>query len=206
MSANWYDRHLLPHLLDLAMGLRPIARQRRKVVPLAAGRVLEVGIGTGRNLPFYDAARVRCIVGVEPSLQLHRLALRRIDAAGIAVRLVGAGGERLPVADASFDTVISTFTMCTIPEPLQALREARRVLAPGGRLVFLEHGLAPEAGVRAWQARLQPLWGPLAGGCVLGRDIPALLREAGFDATIERGYVSGPRIVSYHYWGQAVAV
>jgi ubiquinone/menaquinone biosynthesis C-methylase UbiE len=121
------------------------------------------------------------------------------------VQLVGLSAERLPIEDARFDTLVCTFTLCSIPDPLAALREMRRVLAPGGRLLIAEHGRAPEAGIAAWQARLSPWWSQVAGGCRLDRDVPALLREAGFRAELQQRYLSGPKILAYHYWGEAVA-
>ena len=205
MSENWYERNVLPYLIDLACSTRPTRKQRLKVIPLAQGRVLEVGIGTGLNMPFYDKARVRSIVGVDPALRMHRLALRRIRDSGLSVTLVGLSAETLVAEDASFDTVVSTYTLCTIPDPLSALREMRRVLVPGGKLLFSEHGLAPDPEVRAWQTRLQPWWGRVSGGCRLDRDIPALLVEAGFKPDVQQRYIPGPRFVSYHYWGEAVA-
>lgn len=205
MTENWYERHLLPYLIDLACGIGPVGRQRQKVVPQARGRVLEVGIGTGRNIPYYDKSRVSCIVGVDPALRMHHLADQRIRQAGLSVELMGLSAEKLPTADASFDTVVCTYTLCTIADPLAALAEMKRVLVPGGRLLFSEHGVAPDANVARWQARLQPLWKPLAGGCHLDRDIPALLKEAGFKTTLQSAYIPGPKVVSYHYWGHAEA-
>jgi SAM-dependent methyltransferase len=205
MSESWYESYLLPYLLDVACGITPITKQRMKVVPLAEGQVLEVGIGTGLNLPFYDKARVKNIVGVDPALRMHRLALKRSQLAGIDVQLVGLSAERLPVEDASFDTVVSTYTLCTIPDPVAALKEMRRSLKPGGKLLFSEHGRAPDANVLKWQTRLQPYWSKLAGGCLLNRDIPALLEAAGFNPVFESRYIPGPKILSYHYWGEAVA-
>ncbi len=201
----WYDDHVLPLLIDLACGLAPIRRQRLLVIPQARGRVLEVGIGTGLNVPLYDRTRVTSVVGVDPALRMHRLARRRIAAAGLDVQLMGLSAERLPAPDASFDTVVSTYTLCTIPDPLAALREMRRVLAPGGRLLFAEHGRAPDARVLRFQQRLTPLWCRVAGGCHLDRDIPALLQGAGFRAEVRSRYLPGPRFVSYHFWGEAVA-
>ncbi len=205
MSRSWYERVVLPHLLELACGVKPIRRQRQKIVPLARGEVLEIGIGTGLNLPFYDRSRVKSIVGVDPALAMHPLALRRVEQAGLAVRMVGLSAEALPLPDRSFDTIVCTYTLCTIPAPDSALAEMHRVLAPGGKLLFSEHGRAPDESVRRWQQRLQPLWGPLAGGCQLGRDIPALLRAAGFQLDVQSMYLPGPRFASYHYWGEAVA-
>jgi SAM-dependent methyltransferase len=205
MSENWYDRHILPYLIDLACGIGPVGRQREKVVPQARGRVLEIGIGTGRNIPYYDRSRVSQVVGVDPALRMHHLAEKRIRETGLPVELIGLSAEKLPVADASFDTVVCTYTLCTIPDPLAALAEMKRVLVPGGRLLFSEHGVAPDADVARWQARLQPLWKPLAGGCHLNRDIPLLLQEAGFHTQLQSAYIPGPRVVSYHYWGQAQA-
>jgi SAM-dependent methyltransferase len=206
MAQSWYDKHLLPHLLDLACGSKPVSKQREKVVPLASGDVLEVGIGTGLNVPFYNKTKVRTIVGVDPAQQMHRLALRRIRSAGLSVELVGLSAEKLPLADASFDSVVCTYTLCSIPAPLTALGELRRVLKPGGKLLFSEHGVAPDESVRRWQRRLQPIWGPLAGGCQLGLDVPAVLRSAGFTVQVQSRYIPGPRFASFHYWGEATVI
>ncbi|MBI3383345.1 MAG: class I SAM-dependent methyltransferase [Aquabacterium sp.] len=200
---SWYDRHVLPYLIDMACGIRPVARQREKVVPLAQGQVLEVGIGTGLNIPFYDKTRVTRVTGVDPALRMHSLAQKRIAQAGLDVDLIGLSAERLPVDDASFDTVVCTYTLCTIPDPAAALAEMRRVLKPGGKLLFSEHGRAPDANVSKWQTRLQPYWRKLAGGCMLDRDVPLLLRDAGFQSEVQSRYLPGPRFVSYHYWGVA---
>ncbi len=206
MAHNWYERHVLPWLVDLACSVRPVRRQRQKVVPLARGRVLEIGIGTGLNLAHYDRAVVETIVGLDPGVEMHPLARRRSRNAGLAVELVGLSAERIPFDDGSFDTVLVTYALCTIPDPLAALREMRRVLRPGGRLVFCEHGRAPDASVRRWQDRLTPVWGKLAGGCRLNRDIPALLGQAGFrSADLQQRYLAGPRALTYNYWGTATA-
>ena len=205
MSENWYDRHVLPWLIDWACGMPLFARQRHLLIPQAQGRVLEVGLGTGRNLPYYDPTRVRQVVGVDPALHMHSLAAQRAKASGLNVSLMGLSAEKLPAPDASFDTVVCTYTLCSIPDPVAALREMRRVLTPGGKLLFSEHGRSPEASVARWQTRLQPYWMPLAGGCHLDRDMPALLAQAGFASDVQRGYLWGPRVVSYHYWGEAVA-
>ena len=205
MAENWYERNLLPYLIDLACGVKQIRKLRMKVIPQAEGRILEVGIGTGLNMPFYDRARVKTIVGLDPSLHMHRLALKRIQRAGIEVQLLSLSAEKLPIADASFDTVVSTYTLCSIPDPVTALREMRRVLVPGGKLLFSEHGRAPDKSVLKWQTRLQPYWSKVAGGCMLDRDIPALLERAGFKPDVQSRYIPGPKVLSYHYWGEAVA-
>lgn len=200
---SWYDRHVLPYLIDMACGIRPVARQREKVVPLAQGRVLEVGIGTGLNIPFYDKSRVTRVTGVDPALRMHSLAQKRIAQAGLDVDLIGLSAERLPVDDASFDTVVCTYTLCSIPDPAAALYEVRRVLKPGGQFLFCEHGRSPDPATARWQQRIEPLWMPLAGGCHLTRDVPALLLDAGLNATVEQDYIGGPHVLTYHYWGQA---
>ena len=205
MSSNWYERHILPRALDFACGLPLISQQRELVVPRARGRVLEVGIGTGLNLRHYDKSRVTQLVGLDPALELHPLARERSAQAGLAVELLGLSAEKIALPDASFDTVLLTYTLCTIPDPLAALQEMRRVLAPGGQLLYCEHGRAPDEAVRRWQERLQPLWGRIAGGCHLGRDIAALLQAAGFSLPdLQTRYLPGPRPFTYHYWGVAL--
>jgi len=203
---SWYARHVLPYLIDLACGIKPVKEQRRKLVPLAHGRVLEIGIGTGLNLEHYDKAGVDQIVGLDPGLEMHRLARKRVEKAGLTVELVGLSAEKIPFDDASFDSIVVTYSLCTIPDPVAALREMRRVLKPGGRLIFCEHGLAPEASVRRWQDRLTPMWSKIAGGCHLNRDVRALLEAAGFHSVdMETGYLPGPRPMTFNYWGTALA-
>lgn len=191
---NLYDHYLLPCLIDMACGIRPVQRQRAKIVPRATGRVLEIGIGTGRNLPFYDKSKLDELYGLDPAEQMHRLAHKRMRTAGINMHLLTLSAEEIPEPDASFDTLVMTFTLCSISEPVKAVKETKRVLKPGGRLLFCEHSLAPDASVRKWQHRLTPIWKPLAGGCHLDRDIPALLREGGFRiAELETLYLPDPK-------------
>lgn len=206
-TESWYDRHILPYVLDLACGIKPVRRQRDKIVPLAHGRVLEIGIGTGLNMAHYDKTRVSHITGLDPALQMNRLAKKRIAKAGLNVELVGLSAETIPQPDASFDTVVCTYTLCTIPDPIAALREMRRVLKPGGRLLFCEHGRAPDESVRRWQTRLTPHWKKIAGGCHMDRDIPALLAEAGFTCeSLDTMYLPGPRPLTFNYWGVAAGI
>lgn len=206
MSENWYDRNILPYMIDLACGVKPVHRQREKVVPLAHGRVLEIGIGTGLNLRHYDQGKVTKLVGLDPAMQMHKLAEKRRKESGIDVDLVGLSAEKIPLDDASFDTVVITFTLCTIPDPIAALKEMKRVLVPGGLLLYCEHGAAPDENVFNLQKRVTPYWKKVAGGCHLDRDIPALLREAGFNIeTLDTRYLPGPRMLTYNYWGQATA-
>jgi len=199
-----YDRLVLPRLLDFAMRQKPISMQRQKVVPQARGRVLEIGIGSGLNLAFYDRGRVAKLWGLEPSEALRRIAHERARAAGIEVEFLGLPGEQIPLEDASVDTVVTTYTLCTIPGVERALGEMRRVLVPGGSLLFSEHGRAPDAGVARWQDRLDRIWGQVAGGCHLNRAIADLIGNAGFRmAEADTMYVPGPRPFTYTYWGRA---
>lgn len=200
-----YARYVLPKLLDFAMRQKPIMLQRQKVVPQARGRVLEIGIGSGLNLGFYDRTQVLKLWGLDPSEELRRLARERARAAGIDVDFLGLPSEQIPLEDASVDTVVSTYTLCTIPDVSRALGEMRRVLAPGGELVFSEHGRAPDASVARWQNRLDRVWGRIAGGCHLNRSIADLIGGAGFRIeTLDTMYLPGPRPFTYTFWGRAI--
>lgn len=203
--SSWYDRHLLPPLLDFACGLGPIQERRAALIPLAHGQVLEVGLGTGLNLPHYLRDRVTHLAAVDPSVQMHAKARQRGAALGLPIDLRALSGEQLPWADASFDTVVCTYTLCSVSDPLQALREMRRVLRPQGQLLFAEHGLAPDAAVQRWQRWLEPLWSKLAGGCRLTRDVPALLGAAGFEGPWSSAYITRPHTLAFNTWGQARA-
>lgn len=201
-----YDKYILPKVVHLACGLKPIMRQREKVVPRARGRVLELGIGSGLNLPFYDAANVSKVWGLDPSPEMTRMARRAAEALPFEVEFIGLPGGEIPLEDNSVDTVVVTYTLCTIADTAPALRQASRVLRPGGELVFCEHGAAPDASVRRWQDRLNPVWKRLGGGCNLNRPIPAIIEEGGFRITsLETMYVPGWRPASFNYWGTAVS-
>lgn len=202
---GFYERRILPHVINCACGSKPIMRQREKVVPLARGEVLEIGIGTGLNLPYYDPAKVTRLIGLDPSEKSWELAGKRAAALPFTVEFVGLPGEAIPLADESVDTVVVTFALCTIPDPVAALRGMARVLRPGGELLFSEHGLAPDAGVQRWQNRVNGFWAAVAGGCNLNRDIPALLAAGGFEVSeLQTQYLPGtPRIAGYNFWGRA---
>ena len=199
-----YERHVLPHLIDYACGMGAVMKTRAQVVPLAEGEVLENGIGSGLNLSFYDPASVQRIVGVDPSADMQKLARQRAEQISIPVEMIALELGQIQAEDARFDSIVCTFTLCTIPDAVAALREMRRVLRPGGKLLFSEHGLAPDASVVRWQNRLTPLWKPLAGGCHLNRDIPALLEAGGFTiGQLETSYLKGPRPMTWVYRGWA---
>lgn len=201
---GFYDRFVLPRLIDFAMKDKRAAERRAVLVPQAAGIVLELGIGSGLNLSYYSRA-VERVVGVDPSPELLARARRRAQRHSLAVELACRSAEELPWPDESVDTVVTTWTLCSIPNAHQALREAKRVLRRNGRLLFVEHGLSPDAGVEAWQHRLNPLWRRLAGGCNLDRRIDELIRSAGFEiAQLETGYLRGPRLFTYTYEGLAL--
>ena len=204
---GFYDKYILPHFLNCACGSKPVKYQREKVVHMAEGLVLEVGIGSGLNIPFYDAAKVDRILGLDPSEELNRMALKVAEQKGIPVDFILGGAEDMPLPDNHVDTVLVTFTMCTIPEVTAANKEMLRVLKPGGKMIFCEHGLAPDVKVSKWQSRLDPVWGKIAGGCHLNRDIPRLIKNAGFEIkTMEQMYLpSTPKFAGYNYWGTAVA-
>ena len=205
---GFYDRYVLPHLLDLACGAKAFARQRARVVPYAKGRVLEIGIGTGRNFHFYDPTKVERVIGLDPAEGMLALARKRARRLPFPVLSIAFPGEILPLPSASVDTVVVTYTLCTIPGVAEALEHIRRVLKPGGELLFLEHGRAPEARMRDWQRRFGPAWRRIFGGCHLDRDIPSLIAAGGFRMKwFEQGYIAVPRmlrIAGYNYWGAAV--
>jgi ubiquinone/menaquinone biosynthesis C-methylase UbiE len=199
-----YSDYVLPHLIGIACGGEDVAAQRRKVVPAASGRVLEVGMGPALNLPFYDREAVELVWGLEPSEAMRRKAAPALEASDLDVRWIGLRGEDIPLDDDSVDTVVLTYTLCSIADAEAALAQMRRVLRPGGRLLFSEHGEAPDASVRRWQHRIDPVWTRLAGGCHITRPIPKLIESAGFDLIeVESAYRPGPKVASYHSWGVA---
>ena len=201
---SFYAKHVLPRLIDLAMRNRETARLRAAWIPQARGDVLEVGIGSGLNLAFYST-QVKRVYGVDPSVELQRIARRRMTAGSFAIDFLTQSAETvLPLPAASIDTAVMTWTLCSIPDPARALCEIKRVLKPDGRLIFLEHGLAPDARVVRWQDRLTPMWKRVAGGCHLNRKIDEIIAEAGFHLPeLKTFYLPGPRPMTYTYQGIA---
>jgi ubiquinone/menaquinone biosynthesis C-methylase UbiE len=200
---GFYAQWLFPRILDLVMRQEQIVRFRDRIGKGAEGTVLDVGIGSGVNLPFYGS-RVSRVYGLDPSPELLNFASERARAAQAPVELVCGSGEAMPLESKSIDTVAMTFTLCTVGDPIATLAEARRVLKPSGRLLFVEHGRAPEAAVARWQDRLTPIWKRLAGGCHLNRKPDDLLQSAGFLIDrLETGYLRGPRPMVFVYSGCA---
>jgi SAM-dependent methyltransferase len=204
---KFYENHILPGLVHHVCAHEKFSPERGKIVPRATGVVVELGIGSGLNLPFYDHEKIKAVIGVDPSSRLAERAAERVRAAPFDVELLAISAEELPLEDNSADTVLTTFSLCTIPDLAAAFSEARRVLKPGGQLLFCEHGLADEARIAKWQNRLNPFWMPFSGGCHLNRDIPALIRDSGFEITgMESGFMDGaPGIGGFLYRGAAKA-
>jgi ubiquinone/menaquinone biosynthesis C-methylase UbiE len=204
---SWYAERILPHFINFACSARPNQKQRQKIVPEAAGDVLEVGFGSGLNVPFYDPSKVRKIWALEPSPGMRKKAQPVVDDSALDIEFIDLPGEQIPLDDNSVDTVLITYTLCTIPDTAAALEGMRRVLKPGGRLLYCEHGKAPDDDVLRWQNRLNPVWSSIAGGCQMNRDIPALLKAGGFEIrTDQRMYIPGAKVLCYNFWGSATAI
>jgi ubiquinone/menaquinone biosynthesis C-methylase UbiE len=200
---SFYQRYVVPRLTHLAMRQKQLLPLRQRVIGAAEGRVLEIGIGSGLNFPFYGAT-VISVIGLEPSPELLRMARPRASNAAATVALLDASAEAIPLDSASIDTVVTTWTLCTIPDAQRALTEMRRVLKPAGALLFVEHGRAPEPGVARWQDRLDPLWSRLAGGCHLNRKMDDLIGGNGFRIeAMENLRLPGPRTHTFLYQGRA---
>lgn len=199
-----YARYVLPRLIHFACGLEPNRRQREKVVPRAHGRVLEIGAGSGHNLSYYDPSRVDRLYALEPSPEMWALAQPRAGEVPFPVEFLQAPAEEIPLPEASVDSVLTTYTLCTVAQPEAALSEIRRVLRRDGELIFCEHGAADEPRIRRWQDRLDPVWTRLAGGCHMNREILALLERAGFAISDWQAmYLPGPRVLTFNVWGAA---
>ena len=202
-----YDKYILPKFLNCACGSKPINYQRQKVVPLAKGKVLDIGIGSGLNIPFYNSDKIDKVIGIDPSHELielaKELAKELANDSKASIELVIGSAESIPYPDNFFDTVLVTYTMCTIPNVAIANKEMWRVLKDDGRLIFCEHGLAPDKKISKWQNRIDPFWGKIAGGCHLNRDIQKLITDAGFSfESLDKMYIpSTPKFAGYNYWG-----
>lgn len=200
---GWYHTRIVPHLVHLSMRQETLVPYRRRVIAGARGRVLEIGFGSGLNLPFYGSD-VSDIVGLEPSAKLLSMAKRSVNSATAKTEFLEASAESIPLGDRSVDTAVTTWTLCTIPDVVRALAEVRRVLRPDGRLLFVEHGRSSDAAIRRWQDRLDPLWKPMAGGCHLNRPIADLIARSGFEIErLKNGYGKGPKPLAFMYEGAA---
>ena len=203
--ATWYDEHVVPRVIRCACSSPAIAAARDKVVPLARGKVFEIGCGGGLNQPFYDRAAIESFAGMDPSAKGLEFARSAAAQVGWSADIQAGVGEAIPFEAESFDTVVCTFTLCSVADPARTLSELRRILSPGGQLLFAEHGRAPDAAVRTWQSRIEPVWKRLAGGCHLSRPVTAAIAQAGFDlGATEQRYAPGiPRWAGWMEWGSA---
>ncbi len=202
---GFYTTHILPKLTHWVCSQNDIARMRKKVVPLAKGTVLEIGIGSGLNLPFYDPAKIDRLWGLDPSSRLKKIAEKKAADMPFSVDFIGISGEDIPLTENSMDTVLVTYTLCSIPNVLKALNEMRRVLKPGGQLIFCEHGKAPDAHIHQWQNRMNPAWTKISGGCNLNRPISDLIKTSGFKIiTLDENYNSPVKVLGFNYTGIAI--
>jgi ubiquinone/menaquinone biosynthesis C-methylase UbiE len=202
---SFYEKKILPHVINCACGMKAVDLQRAKVVPLAQGQVLELGIGTGLNVKHYDAARVSKVIGIDPSEESWQLAQRAVQQSDVAIEYRIGSAEDIPLATESIDTAVITYTLCTIPDPTRALAEVVRVLRPGGRVLVAEHALAPDASVAKWQNRVNGFWGKMAGGCHINRDIRGLIDATPLQVQDWRAMYlpQTPKIAGYNVWGTA---
>ena len=202
---GFYNKYILPKFLNCACGTKPINFQRDKIVPLAKGIVLDVGIGSGLNIPFYNKSKIGHLYGLDPSDELLKIAKSIAKKHELEIEFLECGAEAIPLPDNSIDTVLITYTMCTIPDVELSNLEIMRVLKPEGQLLFCEHGLAPDKNIVKWQRRINPIWNKIAGGCNLNRDIPKLITSSGFKILdMEEMYLpSTPKFAGYNYWGVA---
>ena len=201
-----YDKYILPYVLNCTCGQKPFVKQRQKLVPMAKGKVLEVGIGSGLNMPYFDTSKIISVVGIDPSEELIQLAEKRIDDSMPDVDFVISKAEELQFNDNTFDTVLITYTMCTVDDVSASLMQIKRVLKSDGQLLFCEHGLAPDEKIVKWQNRINKFWPTISGGCNINKNIPHLIGEAGFTMpNMEQMYLpKTPKIFGYNYWGTAL--
>ena len=203
---SFYEKYILPRFLNCACASEPITFQRKKVTPLAEGKILEVGIGSGLNLPFYNKSKIVELWGIDPSEELNFMAKKVAKKEGLDVNFISSSAEDIPLPDNYFDTVLITYTMCTIPEVKRANCEIKRVLKNNGKMIFCEHGVSPDQNIRKWQNRVNAFWGKIAGGCNINRNIPKLIENSGLKIMqMEEMYLpKTPKIAGYNYWGYAV--
>ena len=202
---SFYNKYILPKVLNCTCASKPINYQRDKIVPLAEGVVLDIGIGSGLNIPFYNKTKIKQLYGLDPSKELLDIAKSVAKKENLEIEFLECGAESIPLPDKSIDTVLITYTMCTIPDVALSNSEIIRVLKDDGKLLFCEHGLAPDKNIAKWQKRINPLWSKIAGGCNLNRDIPNLISSSGFKiSNMEEMYLpSTPKFAGYNYWGVA---
>ena len=202
---SFYDKYILPKVLNCTCASKPINYQRDKIVPLAKGAVLDVGIGSGLNIPFYNKTKIKQLYGLDPSKELLDIAKSVAKEKKLEIEFLECGAESIPLPDKSIDNVLITYTMCTIPDVAISNSEIMRILKDDGKLLFCEHGLAPDKNIAKWQKRINPLWSKIAGGCNLNRDIPNLISSSGFKIlNMEEMYLPGtPKFAGYNYWGVA---
>ena len=200
-----YNKYILPKIINCACGSKPINYQRDKIVPYAQGVVLDIGIGSGLNIPFYNKSNINHLYGLDPSSELIEIAKMVAKINELEIEFLECGAESIPLADNSIDTIVITYTMCTIPDISLSNAEMFRVLKPNGKLLFCEHGIAPDESVAKWQKIINPVWNKIAGGCNLNRDIPRLIKSSGLKISeIEEMYLpSTPKFAGYNYWGVA---
>jgi len=205
---SFYDEHILPHLIGWSCAMPQVMKQRARLIPHAHGRVLEVGFGAGPNLGFYDPQKVERLFALEPSIGMRRKAASALAASPLDIELINLPGEEIPLEDKSVDTVVLTYTACTIPDVMSALAQMRRVLKPGGQLLFSEHGRAPDPAVARWQTRIEPVWKIIGGGCHLTRKPDDLLKQSGFTIThMTADYLpKSPKFAAFNYAGAACPV
>ena len=205
MIKKAYEKFVLPKVLDVCCSTKPITYQRNKIVPNAEGTILEIGIGSGLNIPYYQKSNIKKIYGLDPSPELCEIAKKAAHNNEIKIDFLIEGAEEIKLPSQSIDTVLITYTLCSIPNPNDALKEMKRVLKHDGKILFCEHGAAPDLNVFKWQNRINPLWGKLFGGCNINRDIPSIILNSGFKINnLEQMYLpSTPKIVGYNYWGSA---
>ena len=205
MIKKTYEKYILPKMLDCCCSTKPINYQRNKIVPKASGTILEVGIGSGLNIPFYQKSEIKKVYGLDPSEELCDMAKKTAQNLDISVDFLINGAEEINLKSDTIDTVLITYTMCSIPNINEALKEIKRVMKADAKFIFCEHGIAPDKNIMKWQNRINPLWSKLFGGCNINKDIPEILNTNGFKIkSLDQMYLPNtPKIVGYNYWGQA---